>query len=232
MNRISRGYLPLLLLLVCSANVAGAASAAFDALSAKDAAGGLRDALSTGIDLAVSQLGANNGFLKDPKVMIPLPAVLEKAQRGLAMLGMGAQGDELKATMNHAAESAVAQAKPVFKQALQHMTVADAKRILTDGDGAATAYFRRATSTQLVDKFKPIVAGTTAKLGLAAKYDQYAGKASRLGLIPAQDANLDDYVTAKALDGLFTRIADQEREIRNNPLGQASSLIKKVFGAL
>ena len=233
MNRISQWQRPaLVLLFACTASVALAASAAFNALSSKDAAGGLRDALSKGIDVAVSQLGANNGFLNDPKVTIPLPPALEKAQRGLAMIGLGAQGEQLKATMNHAAESAVAQAKPIFKAALQHMTVTDAKNILTGGDGAATAYFRRATSTQLTAKFKPIVAGTTARLGLAARYDQYAGKAAKLGLVSAQDANLDDYVTARALDGLFSRIAEQEHDIRKDPLGQASSLIRKVFGAL
>jgi hypothetical protein len=222
----------LLILLACGANSAVAASAAIDALSNKDAAAGLREALSKGVDVAVAQLGATDGFLKDPKVMIPLPPLLAKAQRGLALLGMGPQADELKATMNHAAESAVAQARPIFRQALKSMTLTDAKGILTGGDGAATAYFRRATSTQLVDRFKPVVSAATAKLGLAAKYDQYAGKAARLGLVPKQDANLDDYITAKALEGLFSRIADQEHAIRKDPLGQADSLIRKAFGAL
>ena len=209
-----------------------AASAALDALSSKDAAGGLRAALSKGIDVAVAQLGAQNGFLNDPKVAIPLPSALEKADRALSVIGMGGKADELKATMNHAAEKAVAQAKPIFKQALQHMTLADAKGILTGGEDAGTQYFRRATSAQLTAKFKPVVAGETAKLGLAAKYNEYAGKAAELGLLSAQDANLNDYVTAKALDGLFSRIADEEHAIRKDPLGQASSLIKKVFGAL
>lgn len=220
------------LLLACCSGMALAGSAALEALSSKDAAGGLRDALSKGIDVAVSQLGAPDGFLKDPKVTIPLPAALEKAQRGLALIGMGAQGEQLKATMNHAAESAVAQAKPIFKQALLRMTVSDAKSILTGGDGSATAYFRQATSAQLTARFKPIVSGATAKLGLVSKYDQYAGKASQLGLLSARDANLDDYVTAKALDGLFSRIADEEHAIRQDPLGQANALIKRVFSAL
>jgi len=233
MNRTLRWRRTLLpLLLACCAGQALADSAAIAALSSKDAAGGLRDALSKGIDVAVTQLGATNGFLNDPKVTIALPSALEKAQRGLAVFGMGAQGEQLKATMNHAAETAVAQAKPIFKQALQHMSVADAKDILTGGDGAATAYFRRATSAQLTEKFKPIVISATSKLGLAAKYDQYAGKASQLGLLSARDANLDDYVTAKALDGLFSRIAQEEHEIRKDPLGQTSSLVRKVFGAL
>jgi len=203
-----------------------AAAAGVDALSSRDAA------LSKGIDVAVAQLGTNNGFLNDPRVAIPLPSALEKADRALSRFGMGGQADELKATMNHAAEQAVAQAKPVFKQVLQHMTLSDAKAILTGGDDAGTQYFRRASSAQLTEKFKPIVAAETAKLGLTAKYNEYAGKAAQLGLLSSEDANLNDYVTSKALDGLFSRIAEEEHEIRKNPLGQASSLIKRVFGTL
>ena len=122
-------------------------SASLDMLTSKDAAGGLRAALSQGVDIAVAQLGAPNGFLNDPKVSIPLPPALEKADRALRMVGMGGDADALKAAMNHAAEAAVAQAKPVFKRALQHMTIADDKRILTGGDDAGTQYFREATSS-------------------------------------------------------------------------------------
>jgi hypothetical protein len=229
-SRLDRIVLTLLLLLASA--TALAASAAFDALSPQDAAGGLRAALSKGIGTAVAQLGAPNGFLNDPKVAIPLPPALDKADHALRMLGMGKDADELRVTMNHAAEDAVADAKPIFEQAVRHMSVADAKSILTGGDGSATAYFRKATSAQLIEKFKPVVAGQTAKLGLANKYNEYAGKASQLGLLSAQDANLNDYVTAKALDGLFSRIADEEHKIRADPMGQASSLLRKVFGAL
>lgn len=221
-----------ILLALCPAISALAASAALDALSSKDAADGLRAALTKGIDVAVAQLGANNGFLNDPKVAIPLPPALDKADRALRMVGMSGEADTLHVTMNHAAEQAVAQAKPIFKQALQHMTLADAKSILTGGDGAATDYFRRTTSSQLSAKFKPVVAAQTAKLGLAAHYDEYAAKAAQFGLLSAQDANLNDYVTAKALDGLFSRIAEEEHQIRADPMGQANSLIKKVFGSL
>jgi hypothetical protein len=220
------------LLTIGATGAALAASSAFDALTPQEAAGGLRGALSKGIDVAVAQLGANNGFLNDPKVSIALPLGLQKADRALRMVGMGGQADELRVTMNRAAEQAMAQAKPIFQHALQHMTLADAKGILTGGDGAATAYFRRTSSAELGAKFKPVVAAQTGKLGLAAKYNEYAGKASELGLLSAKDANLNDYVTAKALDGLFSRIAEEEHQIRANPMGQASSLVKKVFGAL
>ena len=224
--------LPLLILAASLPAVTASAGPALDTLSSEDAAGGLRAALSQGIGKAVAQLGAPNGFLNDPKVAIPLPPEIEKADRALRMIGMSGQADELKVTMNHAAELAVAQAKPVFEQALHHMTLADAKSILTGGDDAGTQYFRRATSTQLTAKFRPIVAAQTAKLKLASQYDQVAGRAVQFGLMDAKDANLDDYVTSRALDGLFSRIADEERAIRKNPLGQASALVKRVFSAL
>ena len=229
----TRYSVPYIASFVLSCASSGAwAAAALDSLTSRDAAGALHAALSQGIDTAVAQLGANNGFLNDPKVTIPLPPALEKANRALRLVGMGGEADKLKAGMNHAAEAAVAEAKPVFKAALQRMTVADAKAILTGGDDAGTQYFRRATGAQLTAKFKPIVTRETGRLQLASLYDQYAGKAAGLGLITTQDAHLDDYVTAKALDGLFGRIAEEEHAIRQDPLGQANSLIKKVFGAV
>lgn len=231
MTRRWRTALPLLGALLWAGS-ALAASAALAALSPEDAAGGLHAALSKGIDTAVAQLGRPGGFLNDPKVAIPLPPALEKADRAMRMVGMSGEADNLKATMNHAAEDAVAQAKPVFQQALHNMTLADAKAILTGGDTAGTEYFRRTTSAQLTQRFHPIVASATARLRLADEYDRVAGKAAQFGLIDSRDANLDDYVTAKALDGLFSRMADEERAIRKNPLGQASSLIRKVFSAL
>jgi len=230
---VPRQRLSLLILCSLGAGFSGfAAAAALAALSSKDAAGGLRAALSQGIGTAVAQLGANNGFLDDPKVAIPLPPALDKADRALRMVGMSGQAEDLRVTMNHAAEQAVAQAKPVFEDALRHMTLTDAKAILSGGDDAGTQYFRRETSTQLTGRFKPIVADATARLKLAAQYDELAGKAAQFGLISSEDANLNDYVTARALDGLFSRIADEEHAIRKDPLGQANSLIKKVFSAL
>jgi hypothetical protein len=220
-------------LALCWAVTAGAAAAAtLETLSTKDAARGLRAALGQGIDAAVGRLGAPNGFLDNPQVRIPLPPALEKVDRGLRMFGMGSDADALKEAMNHAAEAAVAEAKPVLKQALQRMTVEDAKGILTGGDDAATQYFRRATADTLAVKFKPIVARATAQLKLASLYDRYAGQAAQFGVIKAEDSNLDDYVTARTLDGLFKVMADEERAIRKDPLGQGSSVIRRVFGAL
>jgi hypothetical protein len=217
---------PLLYLLLLPAAYAGV-----EALSTQDASSGLRAALSQGIDAAVGRLGKPDGFLANPKVTIPLPPALEQVEKGLRLVGMGGDADKLKVAMNHAAESAVGDAKPILKQALQHMTVSDAKGILTGGDDAATQYFRRVTGASLAARFKPIVAHATAQVKLASLYDQYAGQAAQFGLVKSQDAHLNDYVTDKALDGLFSEMADEERAIRKDPLGQASSLIKRVFSA-
>ncbi len=206
--------------------------AGVDALSSQEAASGLRAALSQGIDAAVGRLGKPDGFLANPKVTIPLPPALDEVERGLKLVGMSGDADNLKAAMNHAAEAAVADAMPVLKQALQHMTVSDAKGILTGGDDAATQYFRRVTGASLAARFKPIVARATAQVKLASLYDQYAGQAAQFGLVKSQDAHLNDYVTGKALDGLFTEMAEEERAIRKDPLGQASSLLKRVFSAV
>jgi Protein of unknown function (DUF4197) len=209
-----------------------ALAASVDTLSSKDAAAGLRTAISQGVEKAITTLGAKDGFLANPKYTIPLPPALEKADQALRLVGMSGDADQLKAAMNHAAELAVADAKPIFKQAVQQMTLKDAKGILTGGDDSATQYFWQATSTQLTARFKPIVARETAKLKLGSLYDEYAGKASQLGLVKAQDANLNDYVTSRALDSLFGAIAEEERAIRKDPMGQASSVLRKVFGSL
>lgn len=217
--------------LLVALGLACVAQAGVEALSSQDAASGLRAALGQSIDAAVGRLGKADGFLANPKVTIPLPPALEKVEQGLKLVGMGGQADELRVAMNRAAESAVGEARPVLRQALTHMSVADAKGILTGGDDAATQYFRRTTGDALTTRFKPIVARTTARMKLASLYDQYAGKAAEFGLVKGEDAHLNDYVTARALDGLFTEMADEERAIRKDPLGQASALVRKVFSA-
>jgi hypothetical protein len=217
-------------LLTCATQVALGGGVA--SLTSADAAGGIKAALSQGINTAVGELGAPDGFLKNPKVTIPLPPALQKAEQGLRVFGMGADADALKNGMNHAAENAMHEALPVLKNALHSMSLEDAKGILTGGNDAATAYFRRTTSAELTTRFKPIVARATARLKLADLYNRYAGQAAKFGLLKSQDADVDDYVTAKALDGLFLEMAVEEQAIRKDPLGQTSSLIKKVFGSL
>lgn len=201
-------------------------------VSNKDAASGIKEALSRGAEVAVGQLGKPDGFMGDARVRIQLPESLRTGEKMMRAMGMGKQVDELVETMNRAAESAVVEAKPILVSAVKNMSVDDAKGVLTGGDDAATQYFKRTTSTPIGEKFLPIVRQATAKVQLADKYNQYAGKASRFGLLGEKDANLDSYVTQKALDGLFLMIAEQEKAIRQDPVGTGSRLLQSVFGAI
>lgn len=201
-------------------------------LSNKDAAGGLREALTQGAGKAVDQLGKSDGFLGNPKVRIPLPENLRKVEGLMRKLGMGKSVDELETAMNRAAEAAVPEARTLLVNSIKQMSVQDAKGILTGGDDAATQYFKRTTAEPLSGKFRPIVGKAIAKVKLAEKYDEFAGKAAKFGLVKEDDAHLDSYVTTKALDGLYLMIGEEERAIRKDPLGAAGSLAKKVFGAL
>ncbi|WP_374343647.1 DUF4197 domain-containing protein [Azonexus sp.] len=207
-------------------------AAGLDAISSGDAASGVREALAKGADYAVSSLGQQNGFLGNKKVKIPLPSPLDKAESALRMFGMGKQADQLVETMNHAAENAVAEARPILSDSIRKMTVQDAKGILTGGDDSVTQYFRRSSSEQLLVRFMPIVKASTAKLKLADQYNKFAGKAASAGLVDQKDADIDSYVANKAMDGLFLMIAEEEKKLRSNPLGAGSDLLKKVFGAL
>lgn len=201
-------------------------------LSNADASSGLKEALTTGADYAVSTLGKDNGFLGNDKVKIPLPGSLQKAEKALRTFGMGKQADELVNTMNHAAEKAVAEAKPILLDAVKKMSVQDAKGILTGGEDSVTQFFKRSSSDELTQKFLPIVKSATQKVQLTDKYNKFAGKAAGVGLIDKNDADLDQYVTHKAMDGLFLMIAEKEKSIRQNPVGAGSDMLKKVFGAL
>ena len=216
----------LLLVISCQAWALGLAD-----LTDKDASGGLREALVQGASKAVGQLGTDGGFLNNPKVKIGLPATLAPVEGMLRTMGRGKDLDALVDTMNKAAEQAVPKAKVLLVDAVKKMSVDDAKKILSGGDDAATQYFKDKTSAQLAESFLPTVKATTDKLALADKYNKIASKAGSLGL-GGDELKIENYVTRKALDGLFLMIAEEERAIRQNPLGAAGSLAKKAFGAL
>ena len=218
--------------LILSVTAVLAQAGALDAISSGDASAGVKEALAKGADYAVSSLGKNGGFLGNDKVKIPLPGYLQKADSALRMFGMGKQADQLVETMNHAAENAVAEAKPILVDSIKKMSVQDAKGILTGGDDSVTQYFKRTSTDQLTAKFMPIVKTETNKLQLAEQYNKFAGKAASAGLVDKKDADIDSYVTQKAMDGLFLMIAEEEKKLRANPVGAGSDLLKKVFGAL
>ena len=227
-KHLSKGGILLASLLLVSGIAAALDLSSF---STKDQVNSLKQALTQGADTAVSNLSRKDGFLGNSKVRIPLPDSLNKADKALRTFGMGKYSEELVTSMNRAAEAAVPEAKPLFVAAIKKMTVTDAKGILTGGDDAATRYFRKNTESAIAAKFKPIVDKAMAKVKLAEKYDQFAGKAAKFGLVDERDANLDNYITRKALDGLFLMIAEQEKAIRTNPLEATGSLAKQIFAA-
>ena len=227
--RFGTGIVGVIAGLVISTHAAGQGLAS---LTNQDASAGLKDALIQAAGKAVGQLGAADGFLGNAQVKIPLPDSIKRVEGGLRLIGMGRQADELVVSMNRAAEMAVKEATPILVDSVKKMSVQDAKGILTGGDNAATEYFRRTTSAQLTQRFLPIVKKMTAKVQLAEQYNNLAGQAASLGLVKHEDANIDNYVARKALDGLFLVIGEQERAIRKDPVGAATGMAQKVFGLI
>ncbi len=218
--------------LLAAAVIAAPAAASLERISNQDAIAGLKAALEKGSGVAVSALGRTDGFFGNGAVKIPLPDSLKRYERLMRGVGLGKHADELILTMNRAAEAAVPEARALLVDAVKRMTVQDAKGILTGGDTAGTEYFKRTTSDPLRARFLPIVKRATARVGLAQKYNEYAEKGARFGLVRKEQANLDDYVTQKALDGLFFMVAEEEKKIRKDPVRAGSEIVRKVFGAL
>ena len=200
-------------------------------LSESDAASGVRAALERGALAAVSVLGRTDGFLGDPRVKIPLPGHLNDAAKLLRAIGQGHKVDELIIAMNRAAEAAVPMAKPLFVSAIKAMSVEDAVKVVRGGSTSVTDFFAGKTRLPLAEKFLPIVTQATEKVSLAARYNAVASKAAGLGLVKAEDANVQHYVTGRALDGLFLMIGEEEKKIRADPVKTGSAILKAVFGA-
>lgn len=199
-------------------------------VSQQEAGSGLKETLTHASSAAVQRLGARDGFLKNPKVHIPLPAGLRHAESAMKLMGKGDDFDKLEVSINRAAEAAMPEAKQLLLDAVKGMSVQDAKGILSGGDDAVTKFFRRKTEKPLGQKFLPIVKASTDEVGLAKQYNSLAGQASALGLVKKEDGKIENYVTRKALDGLFLILAEEEKAIRKDPVGTGSALLKKIFG--
>jgi hypothetical protein len=200
-------------------------------LADSDIAAGLKQALANGTRAAVTQLGQSDGFWGSDRFRIPLPGPLEKAGTFLQAAGYGPQMDELHLSMNRAAEKAVPIAADVFAEAVQKLTLTDARAILNGPPDAATQYFKRATRDTLTAKFLPIVSSVTAKAGLVQKYNGLLASAGPAASLFGEKADVNNYVARKALDALFARVGDEEKAIRTNPAARSTDLLKKVFGS-
>ena len=198
-------------------------------LSDEKIVAGLKQALEVGTSNAVALTGRHDGFLKNEAIRILLPPKLQPIGKGMRMLGMGEQVDDLEIGMNRAAEQATPQAKQIFMSALKKMTFDDARRILTGNDTAATDYFRGATSTDLTTAFTPIVHRSMERVGVIRQYNGVI-KSAPGGAALANEFDLDKYVVGKTLDGIFVMLAEEEKNIRKDPSAQTTALLKEVFG--
>ncbi len=199
-------------------------------LSEADAASGVRSAMERGATAAIGALGRTDGFLGNPKVRIPLPGMLEDAAKILRATGQQKRVDELVTAMNRAAEAAMPQARTLLVSTAKAISVDDAISIVRGGDQSVTDYFARKTRAPLTEQFLPIVTRETEKVALADKFNAVAGPAAKFGLLKGDQANLQRYVTAKSLDGLYLMIGEEERNIRRDPIGTGSAILRKVFG--
>ena len=200
------------------------------ALSQADAGSGVRAALERGAVAAVELLGKGDGFLGNPKVRIPLPGYLADAAKLLKAIGQGKKVDDLVTAMNRAAEAAVPEAKALLVAAARDISMKDALAIVRGGETSVTQYFAEKTRAPLGLKFLPIVTRATEKVDLAERYNLVAAKASSMGLVKGDDANIQRYVTGKALDGMYFMIGEEEKKIRADPIGTGSKILAAVFG--
>ena len=198
-------------------------------LSNADIASALKEALNKGIDEQVTKLTAVDGFYKNEMVKILLPEELQKVDKTLRSVGMGNLADEGLLVLNRAAEDAVKEATPIFVNAVTSMTFSDAKNILMGDDRSATTYLEKTTSTQLYDKFSPVVKTSLDKVGADKVWATIIEKYNSLPLTKDVNPNLTDYVTSKAMSGVFTMISVEEKEIRTDLSSRTSDLLKKVF---
>lgn len=201
-------------------------------LSNKDASLGIKQALSNGLNLSIESLAKKDGFLGDAAVKILMPAEAQKVEKTLRAVGMGKLCDQFIQSMNRAAEGAVKEAAPVFVNALSKMTITDATNILLGSkQDAATTFFKTNTSTELTNKFSPVIQSAMGVNNVDQYWTQLTSAYNNLPLGNKVETNLTAYVTQKAIDGLFIKVADQESKIRNNIGGSRNTnILQKVFG--
>ena len=201
------------------------------ALTTQEVAEGLKEALIKGISDGSDQLSALDGYFKNPQIKIPFPPDVKKVEDRLRQIGLGDQVDNFILTLNRGAEDAAREAKPIFVTAIRSMTIEDAWAILKGNDDAATQYLKRTTSAQLREKFKPVIRQSLDKVNATRYYGEIINRYNQIPLVQKVNPDLDDYATEKAIDGLFMVIAQEEKNIRENPIARTTELLRRVFGA-
>ncbi|WP_421877164.1 DUF4197 domain-containing protein [Marinoscillum sp.] len=190
---------------------------------------GLKEALVKGAESSTADASRVNGFLGNPKIKIPFPPEVQRVEDKLREIGLGNQVDRFVETLNHGAEEAAKEAKPIFVSAIKGMTVQDAWGILKGQDNAATQYLQDKTSAQLKNKFQPVIKKALDQTSATKYYSDLVNTYNKIPFVDKVNPNLDEYATERALAGLFTLVADEEKKIRDNPAARTTELLKKVF---
>lgn len=200
-------------------------------LSQSRIAQGLKEALRVGTDNTVQRTGKENGYFGNPLIKILMPAKLQTVEKGLRLAGYGPKVDEFILSMNRAAEAAAPKAKGIFLDAITGMTFEDARKILNGGDTAATEFFKQRTSESLYAAFRPVVDDTLNNVGTVQTYNAMMENVRQVPFVKTESLEVGDYVTHKALDGLFVVLAEEEKQIRENPAARVTDLLRDVFGS-
>ncbi len=200
-----------------------------ESVTTEEVAAGLKEALTNGVSKGSDLASKLDGYYKNPEIKIPFPPEVQQVETKLRQIGMGAQVDKFVESLNRGAEDAAKEAKPIFVTAVKSMTIQDAWAILRGEQDAATQYLKKTTTSQLTDKFLPIVRASLEKVNATKYYADLVNAYNKIPLVQKVNPNLDQYATAKAIDGLFILVAKEEKNIRTNPLARTSDLLKKVF---
>lgn len=202
-----------------------------ESLTTSEVAEGLKEALIKGISSGSDIVSQLDGYFKNPEIKIPFPPDVRKVEDRLRQVGLGGEVDKFIMTLNRGAEDAAKEAKPIFISAIRSMTIQDAWGILRGEDDAATQYLRRTTGEQLAEKFKPVIQQSLSKVNATKYYGDIVNTYNKIPLVEKVNPDLDDYATAKAIDGLFVMIAKEEKRIRQDPVARTSEILRKVFGS-
>lgn len=200
-------------------------------LTSSEVETGLREALIKGVSVGSDEVSKVGGYLNNPKIKIPFPPEIQKVENTLRDIGMGSLVDDFVATLNRGAEEAAKEAKPVFISAIRQMTIGDAYAILRGSEDEATQYLKRTTTSELTAKFQPIIHNALEKTGATRHYSEIVNTYNSIPMVQKVNPNLDEYATELAIDGLFVKIAEEERNIRKNPAARTSAILKKVFSS-
>jgi len=199
-------------------------------LTSDQASGGLKQALSQGISTSITSTGHPGGYFDNPAIKIPMPPKLQRVEQAMRGAGMGPKVDALVKSMNAAAEQAAPAAREILMKALESMSIEDAKGIVTGGHTAGTDYFKRTTSAQIEEAFRPIVEKAMAATGVTEQFNELMSKAPAIPFMKTPTIDINQYVLDKSVDGLFVVMGEEETKIRTDPGAQVTPLLKKVFG--